>query len=287
MTNKYYALVCLLAVAACDPELPDDEPTGSVRGSVTYDGTAHEAFARPALSVAAFFAWPPQAPPNSMVMIETDELPGTVDYELRDLAPHDYFVVAQVIDLDDQGAVSVPTGSFPNFCALTEADGTVTVRESDAVESVDITVYDSAGADDPCGADTTSCPGDGQATMRLTLNADVSNAPIESADVVSVGLFETWPPNAPPVVFSLVTSDNIEFPLSVVVTTVPAGDLYAYACLDRGGDNSFETCSDDPWAVQGGGTPVTFDAGKIVTLEFDLDAGSSASPVVEDALDCP
>lgn len=277
------AACALIGVTAgCDDQFPDPLERSTIRGKVTYEGTAHENFSRPAVQVMAFYTFPPATTPNSLHVTEDLEglADGGVSYELREVVPFDYYILGQLFDLDDRDDLTVPAGGYPDFCALSATSAPLTVAAFDDVDGIDFTLHDAAGSTDPCASDPSVCPEPGFATLVVNITSAMNPADLSTDDLLLVALFTQFPPNSFPVVSTILPSSQLEFPMTVKYTNVPTDELVLYACLDIGGDNTQSLCGDsDVWTLFDGGSTHAFMSGKVVTFDLDLDDGTSSTTV--------
>jgi hypothetical protein len=285
----------LLVLCGCEHDLPEIVRDGRISGTVSYAGSAHRAMLQPVLDVLAFAWFPPQGPPSGERTVLAPALgPAGVPYDLPHVPPGAYYVLARLVDLADpvarDAAIVETTGAHPSYCALfEEPQGNVSVALGQETAHVDITLHDASGAADPCtGQPASLCPQPDRGTLALTVTTAQVPAP---EDQLIVGLFPGWPPTGAPTRVQTLRGSQLSFPQRVVDSAVPPGAHAVYVCLDRGSDDGASLCGqEDSWMVYGGGSQtVQVDAGRIVSLELDLDGQSSSTPVDEDpaAHACP
>lgn len=277
---------CILTalLCACGTELEPAPAGGVVSGTLRYDGAAHFAFERPAITVALFASFPPEGIPHGTVQYENPDTLAPIPYELDYVQAFDYFLIAQIIDvnapIDPDALPTGPVGAFPNTCALFASEtGPVPVSMDAPTEGIDVVLYDNGGLDDPCGAPPPEvCPETDASSVSITISSDVGPTEIGANDQIVWGLFEAWPPVAPPSTFGVVAASDISFPEQVSSTSVTPGDYALYVCFDRGGDNLTTTCGDeDDFVVFESGALQTFDANTIHAYEVDLSAGTAVA----------
>jgi hypothetical protein len=245
---------------------------------------------RPGLRVMLFVDFPPSGGDFAMVLIENPNLAAGVPYAINWITPYKYKVAGQLIDIDapDADATQLPAGGYPDFCTLLHPDeGFVNVTDSVPNTGIDFTLYDQAGALDPCSTPVTICPLVGKATMNLVVQS--SRTPT-SNDQLRVALFQTFP-SMNPTSSHMVPGASLAFPRTVIDNGLPAGDYAAlYVCFDVNSDSGMGLCTaEDSFVLYMSPAPMSFPAGKIVNLVADLDAGTVVVTGVDDpaADGCP
>jgi hypothetical protein len=279
--SRYLALSALAALLVGGPACDDDRPSvsqgGVIEGRVFYEGQTYPALSRPALQVAAFGTFPPGGPPHAARVIENPVFGDDgVPYRLSGLPVYDkFFVVGQIIDLDDPANTTAPAGSYPDFCQLSEPTGTVAVTEDAPTTGIDFTLYGSGGAEDPCAVVTDACPEAGRGSLVIEARANVAAGDIGASDTAVIALFTSFP--GAPALFRVVPSADLEFPLTVILPNVVPNDYVVYVCYDRGGDNSQGLCdeTEDTFAFYDMQNKVSFAEATIVQLGLDLETGDS------------
>jgi uncharacterized protein (DUF2141 family) len=211
--------------------------------------------------------------------VSPEALREGVPYELRHLPAWRYYVVAQLLDADDP-AKSGPLGAYPDFCEGTgAAEGPVTVDGINDLESLDITLYGSNGAEDPCQQSSAElCPEPGKATVAFEW------LPLELADedVAIFALFDAWPATGAPRVFSLIPNAALRASNSFVRNDLEPGEYVVYFCLDRGGDDTMGVCGDeDDWVLLQDGAPLRLEVESITEASLELAEGGSTFTQVD------
>jgi len=230
---------------------------------------------RPGLRVLLFIDFPPTGNVFGVTLIEKPNLAAGVPYALNWLIPYQYKVVGQLVDIDapDLDQTQLPLGGYPDFCTLMRpGEGLVDVTKDVPKTDIDITLYDQAGALDPCSTPVTVCPSPGKATMNLVVQS--SRTPTAS-DQLRVALFQTFP-SMNPTSTRMIPGAGLTFPRTVIDNGVPAGNYVAlYVCFDVNSDSGMGLCtSEDSFILDVAPTPMSFPADKIVNLIADLDAGT-------------
>lgn len=286
-TARMIAVAAALVTAAgCSDDFPPANEGHRIRGTVAFEGVVPDDFEVPAVVLAAFQEFPPVNASSSVVAIESpDFAAGPVAYELRDMPAGDYYVLAQIKDLNEAAQADDPLGAYPSFCALTEEpSGPVTVTTDAPTDGVDIMVYDQAGFADPCTAAwSTLCPTEGNATLELALTSSITPA---DPDQMVIALFDTSPPEGFPRRFRQFTAAEVmEFPFTFLDSNIPPGTYAITLCYDVGGDDlTMGQCGDeDVSGTVDDGALVTFEAGKVVTVDWNLDDLSHPPPRTLDA----
>jgi hypothetical protein len=216
------------------------------------------------------------APPHAAVFIEGPDFSQAVPYELRNMHPFRYKVIARLIDYGHPTADSdpVPTGAYPDFCTFVSApEGNVEVTDAVANEDIDITLYDNGGADDPCGKSTGICPLNGAGTLEVVLDLARAQSAIKPPDQLVFAILTA--PAAFPTKFLIVPAATLAmkgFPYTVVINSVPPGPYIVYACYDVGGNSLMGCGPEDFSATIDDAMKLPIPAGKITSLRFDLDA---------------
>jgi|GEM_PF-5542576 len=284
------AAVVSFGATGCDDDIIEPAAGLRVSGTVFYEGAGFDNFAEPAMQVAVFSAFPPISVPHGFIVVENPEFTAAgISYEVTGVPAWDggYQVIGQIVDQTNLADMSGPTGAFPDFCQLSAAEGgLVTVAEDEPTTGIDITLFDSGGATDPCANNTDACPGSaGQASLVVDLTSEVDPGTFTDTDTVFIGLFATFP--GPPSAFRIVPRADIEFPLQVILNETVPDDYVVFACYDRMGDNLMD-CGDgegDVAAFYDSQTPVTLAADTITTLGLDIDSGDSEGAEVVTAQD--
>ncbi|MEM9074920.1 MAG: hypothetical protein AAGE52_40860 [Myxococcota bacterium] len=270
MTRGLLAL-CVLAGLGCDHDLGEDAVGQSIRGTLTYEGTAAQDFEDPAWFVIATTALDPDVVPHALTVIRTADLTPTA-YELRFLPAGRYFLVAQLVDLDDFDPVTAPIGAFPNGCILTSMpEGrSLEITEDVDRDAVDMIVRDGTFAD-PCFRDDVDvtldpCPNAGR--MAVSLRLESSEAPA-AGDRIVLALAPSFPPAEDET--RSVRSD-LAFPFLAGFNEQEPGDYVVYACLDRGSDAPDGLCGDGDLLAMS--DAITFAGDFVHEVTVDLDAGT-------------
>ncbi len=291
-TARIAAFSVLAASAAsangCSNDLPEPAAGGVIQGTLDFAGTVPEAFAVPAVLVGAFRDFPPTAPSVSLLVLEEPDFSaGPMDYELRSVPAGDYFVLAQLKDLEEEAQADDPLGGFPTSCALTDSEiGPVTVTDDAPTTGIDVTLYEQGGATDPCLALTDVCPTEGNATLELDL---VKADPPGPGDVMVVALFNVSPPEGLPAEFRQFTGDALNFPVTFVANDLEPGGWAITVCYDVGGGDLFNDCAgegDIAEAVDEGAL-IDLQAGDIINVEFDFDSRTNTAPASVDPASVP
>jgi hypothetical protein len=230
---------------------------------------------RPGLRVLLFVDFPPSGSDFALVVIENPNLAAGVPYAINWITPYKYKVVGQLIDIDapDADQTQLPAGGYPDFCTLLHPDeGFVDVTDGAPNTGIDFTLYDQAGALDPCSTPATVCPSPGKSTMNLVVQS--TRIPT-SNDQLRVALFQTFPSTSP-TSSRTVPGASLAFPRTVVDNGLPAGDYAAlYVCFDVNSDSGMGLCTaEDAFVLHMFPAPMGFPADKIVNLVADLDAGT-------------
>jgi hypothetical protein len=277
----------LLALCLCGcTDIPAATVGGRILGKISYQGMAHLTMKRPAIRVMVVVDFPPSSGPLGFQIIEQGEqpnFPSQVSYELLGIVPYQYKVVAQLVDLvePDAAATQLPLGGYPNFCALIAPDqGWVVVRDDAPVTGADFSLYDNAGATDPCNTSTSVCPQAGRATMNLVVQSSLRPA---SADRLITALFANFPSTATTST-RVVPGDKLAFPQTILDDSIPPGSYAAlYVCFDVGGNSGTGLCTDeDAYVLDVPPSRIELPADKIVNLVVDLDARSITVQGVDD-----
>ena len=284
-------LLAALSVYGCT-DIPAPTAGGRILGTISYQGSAHMTMKRPAVRVMAVVDFPPSAGPLGFQIIEAEEQPGfptRVSYELMGIVPYSYKVVAQLVDLADPNAAAtkLPLGGYSDFCSLLAPDqGWLVVTQAAPVTGVDFTLYDNAGAEDPCNASASVCPQPGKATMNLSVQS--SKTPTAS-DRLIFALFSTFPSTSPTRT-RIVLGSQLGFPQTLLDDAIAPG-LYSamYVCFDVGGNSGTGLCTnEDAYVLATPSLPIDFQADKILNLVVDLDAHTLSTQGMDDpsALGC-
>jgi hypothetical protein len=290
-TRKNRLLASLaFACCACTSQYPTPSAGGRISGHVWYQGNAQLSMKRPGIRVLLFVDFPPTGSDYALVLIENPNLAAGVPYAINWIIPYQYKVVGQLIDIavPDADPTQLPAGGYPDFCTLLHpGEGLVDVTDSAPNTGIDFTLYDQAGALDPCSAPTTVCPLPGKATMNLVVKS--SRIPT-AKDQLRAALFQTFP-SMNPTSSHLVPGASLVFPRTVIDNGLPSGDYAAlYVCFDVNSDSGMGLCTaEDSFVLYVFPTPMTFAANKIANLVADLDAGTVVAMEVDDpAVDgCP
>lgn len=275
--KSLWATLSALFLWGCT-DIPAATLGGRILGKISYQGAAHLTMKRPAVRVMVVVDFPPSADPLGFQIIEQGEqpnFPAQVSYELEGIVPYQYKVVAQLIDIaaPDTATSQLPLGGYPNFCALLAPDqGWVAVNKDAPVTSADLSLYDNAGADDPCNTSTSVCPQAGKATMNLVVQSSLTPT---RADRLITALYATFPPTATAGT-GVVVRSQIVFPQTILDDSIPPGNYAAlYVCFDVGGNSGTGLCtSEDAFLLSVPPAGINFPADKIVNLLVDLDARS-------------
>ncbi len=148
LTIGCWLLTCSAWVtSSCDSSYPTEAVGGMVRGTLFYDGAHLSSMNHPSAGVYAFARMPPVGPPHGVLLIDQPAFP--VSYELSNLEPWSYFVVAQLIDLkpDAQSDTATPRCLASGMPPLNP----VRIRKDTAIEDIDLTLEDADGSDPTCG----------------------------------------------------------------------------------------------------------------------------------------
>lgn len=283
------------SVASCATQYPAEPRGNRVVGTVTYTGAAHRSQAEPQVQVAAFPVFPPQGPPHASLVLERPSFgAGPIPYELRNVPPFAYFVIAELVDAQDPDAPAVPAGAYPNMCYLLSAgSGNVTVSEATATRGVSFALYDRYGGADPChsGAQPSGpCPAPGRSSIHWQVAAPVGAAGVGDNDALYLFLFTQWPASGPPSYLTSISALDLSLPNESFHNDVTPGEYVAYACLDKGGDHFGRICGDEDLQAFYPQTG-TFSAiaDQRISLSVNLDTATWAGPEAKDAVDlgCP
>jgi hypothetical protein len=292
MTTKAGRLLAILAFACCSctSAYPTPAPGDRISGHVWYHGNAQLAMKRPALRVMLFVDFPPTGDVFGLVTIENPNLATGVSYALDWLTPYQYKVVGQLIDLDmfDADPTQLPAGGFPDFCTLMRpGEGLVNVTPDAPTTGIDFTIYDQAGALDPCAIPVTVCPLPGKASMNLVVRSSRTPTP---NDQLRVALFQTFP-SMNPTSSHMIPGGSLVFPQTIIDNGLPGGDYKAlYVCFDLNSNSGMGLCtSEDAYVLYLPSAPITMPPDKIVNLLADLDASTVVVTSVDDPVadGCP
>jgi hypothetical protein len=282
--------IVALACYACTSELPTAPAGGRISGHVFYRGDAQLGMRRPGLRVMLFADFPPSGAPFGLVLIENPSLLEGTPYAINWVPPYRYKVLGQLIDIEapDTDPLQLPAGGYPDFCTLLRpGEGLVEVTETAPHDGVDLTLYDQAGALDPCSAPVSVCPLPGKASMHVVVQS--SRTPT-SNDQLRVALFQTFP-SMSPTSAQAVPGASLAFPRTVIDNGLPPGNYTAlYACFDVNADSGMGLCTaEDSFVLYISPAPMSFPVATIVNLVVDLDAGTVTVTSVDDpaADGCP
>ncbi len=146
-------LACCLP--ACDSEYPP-ERGGRIRGTIYYQPEASldvSDYALGIMLVTEKLSPTGVFPHNLKILAWPEFTPDGIPYELKHIAPYQYFVAAMLVSLDEPDADIPPVvGLYPDICSyLATPDGArVKVTEGEPVEGIDITLYGQNGMLHPC-----------------------------------------------------------------------------------------------------------------------------------------
>jgi hypothetical protein len=272
----------LLVLLGCQTELPVPPAGRAIRGQVRYEG--HVSFEHPALQVAALALVPPPGRPHAATFIDRPTFP--VAYELRNLPPWKYKVVARLFDTKHMMADDkLPTGGFPDFCSFVGApEGNVPVLEDLPTTGIDLTLYDGGGATDPCNQGDDVCPKPASGTLEAVLELARAPADIKAPDQLVFAVVDD-PTKIPPTRFRLLPASTIAskgFPYTIVINDVPPGSYNVYACYDVGG-NSLTGCGPEDFSlVYMDSARLPVEAAKVTTIRMSLDRGTSELMKIDD-----
>jgi hypothetical protein len=268
----------------CQSELPSPSPGRRISGTIRYPGTYHQSLVRPALQIAVLTTVPDPnntRRPHGLAVIETRNLTA-VPYEIPNLTPFRYRVVARVIDLA-QPKISehvLPSGGYPDLCTFLEApEGNVEVAERTPTTGVDIVLHDDGGTTDPCYTTTVgSCPKPGAATLEVRLDLQRSGDQLADPDKLIFAMLKE-PTEYPPTRFRLLAASDLAkkggFPYTLLINDVPPESYIVYACYDVGG-NSIMGCGPEDFVSEYmKRVKLPVPAGQITTIRLGLDDGSS------------
>jgi hypothetical protein len=277
------AALSLLA-ASCQSELPAPPAGRRISGAIRYAGTFHQTLVRPALQIAVLTHVPDPnntSRPHGLAVIETRQL-AIVPYEIPNLTPFRYRLVARVIDLAQPTFSEhlLPSGGYPDLCTFLDApEGNVEVTEAAPARDVDVTLYDSGGTTDPCfTAAASPCPKAGAGSLEVLLELDRPPGQLAGADQLIFAMLKT-PDEFPPTRFRILKATDIAskggFPYTLIVNDVPPESYIVYACYDVGG-NSITGCGPEDFISEYmKRAKLTIEAGKITTIRLGLDGGTS------------
>jgi hypothetical protein len=230
--------------------------------------------ARPAARVMLSLDFPPATSPIAMLNIERPDFSKPVPYELAWVAPNQYKVFAQLVDLSspDTDATTLPAGGYPDFCTMPRTDeGFVTISGDVPLKNIDITLYDLAGQTDPCSAPTTVCPLPGKATLSVVVRSSRVPTP---ADSLVFALFSKFPSTTPTSSRKILGQD-LTFPETIIDNKLDPGTYSAlYACFDVGSNSGMGLCTSEDAYVLGMATPITLVADQITNVTVDLDSST-------------
>jgi hypothetical protein len=289
------ASLLALALLGCENHLPDPPVGGMIRGQLRYGGVAHQQFTRPAVQIAALAMLPPPsgARPHGLQVIENPDFSRPIDYQLANLPEFSYKVVALIADVADPQAdqSKLPTGAYPNMCALvTSPQANVPVSATGPTTNIDISVYDSGGAQDPCNKPKdNACPVAGASSLVMVLSLARGQELIVKPDQLIVAVLTD--PMAFPTRFKLLPANELAsgFPYAMIFNDLPAGEYIVYACYDVNGDNLLGCGPQDFSANYMGGAKLNVPAGKIIQVHMDLDTQATGLDSIEEpaARGCP
>ena len=142
--------VCVLG-HNCGSSYPDPF-FGSIQGRLFYEGDQHTHIERVAAAIIVF-ATPVEWNMPAALRFYMDPVfdQEGMPYELKNLDPYDYTVLATLIDLDEPDSTQdKATGFYPNLCEAMILNRKLTVDLNGPVEGVNIHLYDNGGMTDPC-----------------------------------------------------------------------------------------------------------------------------------------
>ena len=267
-------LLVALLLAACGSDYPEALPGRSIQGAVGYDGQAHLSMDKPALAIYAFSSWPPAGPPHASRLYESPDFSsGGMAYELPNLDPYDYLILAQLQDLADEDGTAPVAGGYPDFCSF--AYSPVTVANHVATD-IDFELFDESGSADPCTDPAQQAnPDPGKAALAVQVIAPGMNFQAESSDKLYLILFSAWPVTGPPLGFTQLTGAGVDFPVTMINNRVEPGSYALLVCLDLGGNNMMCDGIDDLQVLHDDGSLTSFAEGQILSLRMNLVSGES------------
>ncbi len=264
----------LFLVAGCGSDYPEAKPGRTILGLVTYTGEALEQLQQPALAVYAFSSWPPAGPPHASRLYENPDFSsGGLAYELPNLLPHDYVVLAQLMDLADDNGIAPAVGGYPDYCSFGYTPVTVS---DEATTDIDFELFDESGSADPCTDPAQQAdPEPGKAALAVQVIAPGMNFQAESSDKLYLILFSAWPVTGPPLGFTQLTGADVDFPVTMINNRVEPDSYALLVCLDLGGDNMMCDGIDDLQVLHDDGSLTSFVVGQILSLRMNLVNGES------------
>jgi len=144
-------VVLVFINTGCGSEYPDELPLGGIQGKLIYTGEVHTKLKNPAAGVYAFATWPPEGLPHASRLFLSPEFPeeGLI-YELKNLDPYQYIILAMIVDLDSPISldmdISNPESLPPAFGAypslLTFSNEPVEVFTGEITPDIDIKLLD-------------------------------------------------------------------------------------------------------------------------------------------------
>jgi hypothetical protein len=283
MKRRAPGMVALAALAACQTELEAPPLGGRISGIIRYAGDFQNTLMRPALQIAVVPSIPDPAKllrPHGLAVIETRQV-AAVPYQIPNLLPYRYRLVARMIDLTQPGLSDnvLPTGGYPDLCTFLDApENNVVVTAEAPTPNIDVTLYDKGGTTDPC-YDTSPevCPKRGTATIEVLLELNRDRAMIRSPDQLVFAMLKD-PSEFPPTRFRILTAAALArtgFPHTLVINDVPPESYIVYACYDVGG-NSITGCAPEDFVSEYmKRAKLPLPAGKITRIRLGLDDATS------------
>jgi hypothetical protein len=238
--------------------------------------------------VVALAVVPPPGRPHAVAFVERPDFSAPLPYQLSNLPPFRYKVVARLSDAaaPGQDANTLPTGAYPDFCSLVSMPtGNVAVTDSAPTTGIDVTIYDGGGTTDPCSTPAPSndvCPEANAGTLITDVLLNRPASMIQAPDQLIFAMLTD--PAAFPTRLRVVPAKDLAagFPQRIVFRDVPADNYLVYSCYDVGG-NSLLGCGAEDFAF----SYMTMQklavaAGKITTVELDLTNQASKLVGVEE-----
>jgi hypothetical protein len=280
-----------LSLLACHSELPAPAVGRRISGAIRYAGTFHQTLIRPALQIAVVTSVPDPSMlrrPHGLAVIETRDL-AIVPYEIPNLTPFRYRLVARMIDLAQPSLSEhlLPSGGYPDLCTFLDApEGNVEVTEAAPTRDVDVNLYDTGGTTDPCFTTAASaCPKPGAASLEVLIELARPQDQLKAPDQLIFAMLKQ-PDEFPPTRFRILMASDIAskggFPYTLVVNDVPPESYIVYACYDVGG-NSITGCGPEDFVSEYmKRAKLPLEGGKITTIRLGLDGGTSELVAITD-----
>lgn len=270
MKTRSCSLLLAVLAAGCSSELPPAPPPGNgISGRVFYAGSLDTRAPGQALVISAFATFPPSGPPHGLLQVSAPDFTAAgLPYALSFLPEYGYFVLAEIVDLNDPSASfsGEAAGGYPNTCKLGADGARVAVSADHVATGIDLTIYDEGGAQDPCHHPSAPPPTP-VPTPALAVTLTSSDLHPGSDDLVSIAVFTSDPPAGAPAAATMAMATG--FPQTLTLDSVPATRAFVSACFRKASDSFL--CNSPGDVLVTAPDPVTISAGHTAAVTIDLE----------------